>query len=125
MKNSVLVIDDDYSILSIFEYALMDYDIHLHTTHTCHLALDYLVTSPPVDVIFLDIKMPSMSGIDFLKRVSLPSSTKVIMMTGYSVDHLIKEAFLYGGTSVLYKPFDVSEIVDLALSKPNILSRQT
>ena len=123
MKNSILVIDDDYSILSIFEYALMDYDIHLHTTHSCHHAMEYLQSSGPVDTIFLDVKMPSMSGVDFLKNTTLPSHTKVIMMTGYSVDSLIKEAFLYGGTGVLYKPFDVSEIIDLSLAKSNTLAR--
>lgn len=55
----------------------------LHLTTTCQhpLELMQLLDQKPVDVLFLDIQMPKMSGIDFLKVVKQPPL--VILTTAY------------------------------------------
>ncbi|MCV9927878.1 LytTR family DNA-binding domain-containing protein [Flavobacterium sp. LS1R49] len=55
----------------------------------------------PVDLLFLDINMPSISGIDFYKK--LPHKTMVIFTTAYS--EYAVEGFMLNATDYLLKPF--------------------
>jgi DNA-binding LytR/AlgR family response regulator len=63
-------------------------------------ALDYL-RKEKVDLLFLDIKMPDISGIDFLK--SLPDPPMVIFTTAYS-EHAV-QSFELDAIDYLLKPF--------------------
>jgi two-component system LytT family response regulator len=63
-------------------------------------ALAYL-TRHPVDLIFLDMQMPGLSGMDFLR--SLSSSLQVIITTAYSEYAL--EGFELDAADYLLKPF--------------------
>jgi DNA-binding LytR/AlgR family response regulator len=56
--------------------------------------------SPPVDLIFLDIHMPKISGIDFLKNTK--TDLHIVMTTAYS-EHAV-EAFTLDVTDYLVKP---------------------
>lgn len=58
----------------------------------------------PVDLLFLDINMPSISGIDFYKK--LPHKTMVIFTTAYS--EYAVEGFNLSATDYLLKPFSFS-----------------
>ncbi|WP_348811955.1 LytR/AlgR family response regulator transcription factor [Flavobacterium maritimum] len=55
----------------------------------------------PVDLLFLDINMPSISGLDFYKK--LPHKTMVIFTTAYS--EYAVEGFTLSATDYLLKPF--------------------
>ncbi|HEU4788358.1 MAG TPA: LytTR family DNA-binding domain-containing protein [Flavobacterium sp.] len=63
-------------------------------------ALKYL-KKYPVDLLFLDINMPAISGIDFYKK--LPHKTMVIFTTAYS--EYAVEGFTLSATDYLLKPF--------------------
>lgn len=63
-------------------------------------AMRYL-RSFPVDLIFLDVEMPSQNGFDFYK--SIPQDTKVIFTTAYS-DYAV-DAFEMNAVDYLLKPF--------------------
>jgi len=58
----------------------------------------------PVDLLFLDINMPSISGIDFYKK--LPHKTMVVFTTAYS--EYAVEGFTLSATDYLLKPFSFS-----------------
>lgn len=58
----------------------------------------------PVDLLFLDINMPSISGIDFYKK--LPHKTMVIFTTAYS--EYAVEGFNLSATDYILKPFTFS-----------------
>lgn len=66
----------------------------------------------PVDLLFLDINMPSISGIDFYKK--LPHKTMVIFTTAYS--EYAVEGFTLSATDYLLKPFSFSRF-DQAVEK--------
>jgi DNA-binding LytR/AlgR family response regulator len=55
-----------------------------------------------VDIIFLDVEMPGMSGIEFLEQFKLPEQTKVILTTS-NKEYAI-QAFDNGVTDYLLKP---------------------
>ncbi len=58
----------------------------------------------PVDLLFLDINMPAISGIDFYKK--LPHKTMVIFTTAYS--EYAVEGFNVSATDYILKPFTFS-----------------
>ncbi len=62
------------------------------------------------DIVFLDVRMPKMNGIDALKEIRKSSAhAKVIMITADSSN--IKKTLLDSGAdSVIFKPFSVETI---------------
>jgi len=114
MSKTILVVDDDLSITSIFEFILQQAGYKTITTSSGAGCLEILKSSQTVDLVFLDLKMPGMSGIEAYKEIQkLFPLLIVIMMTGYSVDELLKEAFELGAYGVIYKPFDVEEVLSV------------
>jgi DNA-binding LytR/AlgR family response regulator len=74
-------------------------------------AMDFLKTEE-VDLIFLDIHLPKISGIDFLK--SLPNPPAVILTTAFSEYAL--ESYEFNVVDYLLKPFSFQRFVK-AISK--------
>ena len=66
------------------------------------------------DIVFMDIKMPGINGVETYKKIKEinPNST-VIMMTAYAVENLVQEALKEGAYDVIYKPLDVEKVVTL------------
>ncbi len=69
-------------------------------------ALEYL-QKEPVDLIFLDIKMPDISGIDFFH--SLPKKPLLIFTTAYS-EHAVT-SFEMDAVDYLLKPFSLARFI--------------
>lgn len=66
------------------------------------------------DITFMDIKMPVMNGVDTLKKLrQISPQAKVVMMTGYSVDRLLKEAIVQGALGRLQKPIDMDRLATM------------
>ena len=76
-------------------------------------AIDFL-QKEKVDLIFLDMKMPDISGIDFLKSLSHPPM--VIFTTAYS-EHAV-QSFELDAIDYLLKPFSLSRFLK-ACNKAN------
>lgn len=69
-------------------------------------AMEYLKTEP-VDILFLDIHLPKLSGIDFLKTMTDPPS--VILTTAFSEYAL--ESYEFNVVDYLLKPFSFQRFV--------------
>src|SRR5690606_33605047 len=67
--------------------------------------------SDKIDLVFLDIEMPRLSGIDFLKAYSFPN---VIMVTAYS--NFALDSYQYGVVVYLLKPFSFDRF-SMAINK--------
>jgi DNA-binding NtrC family response regulator len=65
-------------------------------------------------VIFMDIKMPGMSGVDaFVKIKEISPRSAVIMMTAYALEDEIRRAVREGAYAVAHKPFDMERILSI------------
>ena len=63
-------------------------------------------------VIFIDIKMPGINGVEAYREIKkISPCSVVVMMTGFSVEDLIKEVLVEGAYAVLYKPFDMEQAI--------------
>jgi two-component system, NtrC family, response regulator AtoC len=67
------------------------------------------------DLVFLDIKLPGISGVEVLKEVKARySETEVILITGYASIESVVEAMKLGAFHYLAKPFKLEQVRNLA-----------
>ncbi len=98
-----IVIDDDKLLCKITEQFIgkIDFLNHLGSYTTALDAMSLLNENHEVHLIFLDIEMPEMTGIEFLKNLTdLPQIIIISSKDKYAID-----AFEYNVTDYLLKPF--------------------
>jgi CheY-like chemotaxis protein len=114
---SVLMIDDDEDDRMLFQEVVksIDRDIHCWTSPDAQAALEMLrhelIVAP--DIIFLDVNMPRLNGLEFLKIIrSEKGFTRipVIMYTTSSNPHDMKNAKQLGASDYIIKPSDFTEL---------------
>jgi DNA-binding NtrC family response regulator len=105
----ILVVDDDQGILDSFEVLLGDrYD--LVKAENGYEALRILETNPP-QLMFLDIKMPGLDGIDVLRKLlEYQKKVDVVIITASDQEKTEKEAKSLGVIDYLKKPLDIFEV---------------
>jgi DNA-binding NtrC family response regulator len=113
LSKRILVVDDDQGILDSFEVLLGDrYD--LVKAENGYEALRILEANPP-HLIFLDIKMPGLDGIDILKRLQEDQKkVGVVVITATDQEKTEEEAKSLGVIDFLKKPLDIFEIERIA-----------
>jgi DNA-binding NtrC family response regulator len=109
----VLVVDDEANICSLLEDALTSkgYTVRTCRDGECAIARAKQET---FQVVFLDIKMPGMSGVEVLKRLrkQLPKAA-FVMITGYAQSDLVDESLSSGAFVCLSKPFGIAQVLDV------------
>lgn len=116
-----IAIDDEPPALRIIEKFCNDTDfIQLEKTFTNpQEALRYL-KNYPVDLLFLDIQMPSANGIDFYK--SLSTSAMVIFTTAYSQYAI--DGFNVNAIDYLLKPYTYTRFLQAAGKAQQLFQQQ-
>ena len=108
---NVLVVDDEQVILDLFSRVLGTRGHKITTVKDGYQAIDE-VKKGKFDIIFLDIVMPGINGLETYKKIKeINPEVHTIMMTGYSVVELVEQALLEGVHDCLHKPFDITEII--------------
>jgi signal transduction histidine kinase len=106
----VLVVDDELSVRESTRIILKD-SYAVITLDSGESAIKYLDENPDVSLIFLDILMPGMSGLEALKIIKArDTSPEVVMVTATRTVKNAVEAMKYGAFEYVTKPFDVEEI---------------
>lgn len=102
-----IIVDDEFPACEELKYFINKYsNIEIKSIfHSSLTALEYL-TNNPVDVIFLDINMPKLNGLEFAKLVN---NTKVIFVTAYR--EYGAAAFDLNAFDYLVKPYSKERIV--------------
>ncbi|MDI7259231.1 MAG: response regulator [Thermodesulfobacteriota bacterium] len=105
----ILVVDDDQGILDSFEVLLGDrYD--LVKAENGYEALRILEADPP-QLMFLDIKMPGLNGMDILKKLKTDQKDlEIVIITASNQEGVEEEAKSLGVISYLKKPLDIFEV---------------
>ena len=119
MPVKVLIVDDSAVIRNIFTKEL-SYDPEIEVVGTApdpYVARDLIVKLKP-DVITLDIEMPRMDGLTFLRKLMkhYPIPTIVVSSLTSKGGDLALEALNEGAVEVMCKPGDAYMVGDMALT---------
>ena len=112
-EDSIFIVDDDQGILDSFDAMLGD-DYPLVMVDNGRKAIRLLSEQNP-RLMFLDIKMPGMTGMDVLKWIrEQHMPIEVVIVTALPQDRYEELAHQYGVYRYLKKPLDVDEVEGLA-----------
>jgi len=110
-KTNILVVDDLRSMRLTLGGILEDNGHNVVTVEDGYQAIE-AVRKAHFDAIFMDIKMPGINGVQAFREIKkIDPEAAVIMMTAYSVEDLVKAAMEEGAYAIIYKPFDIEQIV--------------
>ncbi len=108
LKITCVIVDDEPMALNLVE-SYVKKTPFLMLKKKCNSAIEAMefIKTEPVDLLFLDIQMPDLSGIAFSKM--LPKETRVIFTTAF--DQYALEGFKVEALDYLLKPFDYAEFL--------------
>ncbi len=113
LSKRILVVDDDQGILDSFEVLLGD-RCDLVKAENGYEALRILENNPP-RLMFLDIKMPGIDGIDILRMLQeKQKNVEVVIITATDQEKTEEEAKSLGVIEYLKKPLDIFEVERIA-----------
>ena len=99
--NCIIIDDDQMSRRVIEEFVERTDQLHLLSSYENAVdAINAFSTDEDIDLIFLDIEMPEMSGIDFLETLQNPPQIIIVS----SKEKYALDAFNYDVTDYLLKP---------------------
>ncbi len=106
----VMVVDDEEGIREGSERILKRMGFQVLKASRGDEALDIL-TNEKVSIVFLDLKMPGMDGMQVLQRIrELDESILVIVITGYATLETAIEAMKIGAYDFIPKPFEPDQL---------------
>jgi two-component system nitrogen regulation response regulator GlnG len=107
---SLLVVDDEVSILTAFRRAFRDPSLTVWTADSAAEGLAMARQQHP-DVIILDVQLPDMTGLDLFRALrELDARSPVIFITGKSTTDTAIEAMKLGAYEYLLKPLELPQL---------------
>lgn len=116
-KITCLIADDEPMALSLIEsYVLKTPFLELKAKcNSAIKAMEFLETDSDIDLFFLDIQMPDLTGLEFSRL--LPTKSKVVFTTAF--DQYAIEGYKVNALDYLLKPFDYNEFLNAAQKARN------
>ena len=112
MTLRVFVIDDDRDNAESIADVVKMRGFEVETAFSGEAALARF-READFDIVFMDVKLPRMNGVEtFFEFKKIRPHTKVMLMSGYSLEHLVAQAIESGALGFLSKPFGIEELLD-------------
>ncbi|HDK81861.1 MAG TPA: response regulator, partial [Nitrospirae bacterium] len=115
----ILIVDDDEAVRDVLCSFLEKRGFTTAAVRDGKSAISFAATHV-LDLIFLDIKMPGLDGIETCKKLMLKRrkelalklfpNTGIIIMTGYEFQEKENDPYLTGAIDVIRKPFDLKDV---------------
>jgi DNA-binding NtrC family response regulator len=113
---NILIVEDEPKMRRLLEISLGEDGHHVRSVGDAEAALKGLAREP-ADLVVTDLKLPGMSGLDFLQEAKrMNASTPMIVMTAYGSVETAVEAMKAGASDYVLKPFTMAEM-KLVISK--------
>ncbi len=109
-KFQILIVEDDAPIRNLIATTLKTHDYKYLLAHNGEEAIMQASTYSP-DVVFLDLGLPDVDGIEVIKRIREWSNMPIIVISARSEDEDKIEALDAGADDYLTKPFSVEELL--------------
>jgi two-component system response regulator (stage 0 sporulation protein F) len=107
---NILIVDDQPGVRYILDIVIREAGHHVYTARNGLEAIEIAKSSYP-DLIFMDVRMPLMGGLEALGKIKeMIPETEVIIMTAYGSEETVTRAMEGGALCCIAKPFDVEKI---------------
>jgi PAS domain S-box-containing protein len=107
----VLVVDDEPDVMDVAAALFRSIGYEVYTANNGFDALEILQRSTDIDVLFSDVMMPNMNGIELATRArSLRPNMKILLASGYPLPALKAQHRDIGDFSFMTKPYRLAEL---------------
>lgn len=107
----ILVVDDDKEIVELLSIYIHNEGYEVIKAYDGKEALSKIRTTPDIDLMILDIMMPTMDGMKVVKEVRKESQIPVIMLTAKTTDMDKIKGLVAGADDYVTKPFNPLEVM--------------
>ncbi|MDB5183586.1 MAG: DNA-binding response regulator VicR [Candidatus Saccharibacteria bacterium] len=121
-KKSILIVEDEPELAEVYSTLLNQSGYKVAVAHNGKEALKTAGDHSP-DLILLDLRMPVMDGVEFLKKYDLKKShpdVKVVVFSNYDLQDEIDDAYRLGADRYVLKawasPRELLQIVQDSLA---------
>ena len=108
-EGKILVVDDDPDIRRVLQDRLETLGFHVVTAQNGQEALERFGQEEP-DLVFLDLQMPLMNGIQLLRKLKGHPGLAIIVITAFGTIEKAVEAMREGAFDFITKPFSPGHI---------------
>jgi two-component system, response regulator YesN len=113
---NLLLVDDDHISINILSEYIKPHLKHINEVlcaYDGHQAYDIILSIKP-DIVVTDIKMPSLSGIELIKKIKTIEhyQPKIIIISSYSDFEYAREALKLNVIDYIVKPVDHEELIE-------------
>jgi CheY-like chemotaxis protein len=113
----LLIVDDNLGAAEVIKSALRKFECEFIVTNTGEDAVRHINDNEHFDLIFLDIQLPGMSGLDVLKVIKKVSpDVPVVIMSGYFNGSALDETTALGAVSFMRKPIHFNPAISRRFS---------
>lgn len=111
--SSLVIIDDDVDLLELLSSFFRQRGYNVSSYEDARMALDDIESKKiSADVVISDLKLPVMSGLDFIKRIrEFNSVLPIILMTAEGTLEIAVEAIEAGAYDFVLKPLHVPQLL--------------
>ncbi len=118
----VLIVEDDVDLNAAYEMIISSAGYNVKTAFNGQEALETIASGFEPDIIFLDLRMPKMDGIEFLKRYDVPAkNATVVVFSNYDAQAEVDKAFELGADRYVLKaraaPKELIRIIEDIISE--------
>lgn len=113
-RRKILVVDDSALLHRMYDFMLSGHEL-IHAADGVE-ALERIAADADIEVVFLDINMPRLDGLEVLRRIKADPKTRalpVIMVSTHGEEHDTKRAMAAGADGYVKKPFRQDAIAQL------------
>ena len=113
--SSILIVDDDAEIRYSLTRVFSSRGYQVAEAASGELGLAAVKKGPAPDLVFLDVRMGGMGGIETLRLIRSANPRQlVVLMTAFGTAQTAIEAMKYGAFDYVMKPFDPPKVLALA-----------
>jgi two-component system cell cycle sensor histidine kinase/response regulator CckA len=114
-RETVLVVEDEDGVRELVRKILVD---HGHAVLTARHGRDALLIAEryerPIDLLVTDVVMPEMGGGELVERLTARRpAMKVLYISGYTNDEVVRRGVQGAGAAFLHKPFMAEDLMRL------------
>jgi len=109
----ILIVDDDAEVSKSLANLFDSDRYHFYFLEDGQMMVEFIKDHNDIDVVLLDVNLPTMSGLELLKKSKLSDiNVPIIMISGHISTENAMEAMREGAYEYLTKPFEIQKLID-------------